>query len=104
MPFHITIKPKTILIGVLIVVAAIVYRLLHSGDESKADLGVTTRANAELANPRDAVDLSESQLAAVKVAPVEERDFPIEKEAVGSIDFNENMTVQVFTPYQGRII
>jgi membrane fusion protein, heavy metal efflux system len=48
--------------------------------------------------------LSESQLAAVKVAPVEERDFPIEKEAVGSIDFNENMTVQVFTPYQGRII
>lgn len=104
MPFHITIKPKTILIGVLIVVAAIVYRLLHSGDESKADLGVTTRANAELANPRDAVDLSELQLAAVKVAPVEERDFPIEKEAVGSIDFNENMTVQVFTPYQGRII
>ena len=36
--------------------------------------------------------------------PVEERDFPIEKEAVGSIDFNEDMAVQVFTPYQGRII
>jgi hypothetical protein len=34
----------------------------------------------------------------------EERDFPVEKDAVGSIDFNEDMTVQVFTPYQGRII
>jgi cobalt-zinc-cadmium efflux system membrane fusion protein len=104
MPFHMVVKPKTILIGVLIVAAAIVYRLLHSGEASKADFDVTTRANAELANPRDAVDLSDSQLTAVKVAPVEERDFPVEKEAVGSIDFNENMTVQVFTPYQGRII
>jgi membrane fusion protein, heavy metal efflux system len=26
------------------------------------------------------------------------------KQAVGSIDFNEDMSVQVFTPYQGRII
>ena len=41
---------------------------------------------------------------AVKVAPVEERDFPVEKNAVGSIDFNEEMAVQVFTPYEGRII
>jgi cobalt-zinc-cadmium efflux system membrane fusion protein len=52
----------------------------------------------------DSVDLSDSQLDAVKVAPAEERDFPIEKEAVGSIDFNEELSVQVFTPYQGRII
>jgi membrane fusion protein, heavy metal efflux system len=51
-----------------------------------------------------ALDLSELQLAAVKVQPVEERDFPTEKEAVGSIDFNEDMATQVFTPYQGRII
>ena len=36
--------------------------------------------------------------------PVEERDFPVEKQAVGSIDFNEDLAVQVFTPYQGRII
>jgi cobalt-zinc-cadmium efflux system membrane fusion protein len=43
-------------------------------------------------------------LAVVKVEPVAEREFPVEKDAVGSIDFNEDMTVQVFTPYQGRII
>jgi membrane fusion protein, heavy metal efflux system len=32
------------------------------------------------------------------------RDFPIEKQAVGSINFNEDLEVQVFTPYAGRII
>jgi cobalt-zinc-cadmium efflux system membrane fusion protein len=50
------------------------------------------------------VELSDSQLASVKVEPVAEREFPIEKEAVGSIDFNQEMSVQVFTPYQGRIV
>jgi membrane fusion protein, heavy metal efflux system len=50
------------------------------------------------------LELNEKQLASVKVGPVVERDFPVEKTAVGSIDFNEDMTVQVFTPYQGRII
>ena len=50
------------------------------------------------------MDLSDSQLEAVKVEPVDEHDFPVEKEAVGSIDFNEDLAVQVFTPYQGRII
>jgi cobalt-zinc-cadmium efflux system membrane fusion protein len=54
--------------------------------------------------PTQSVRLTEKQLEAVSVEPVTERVFPIEKEAVGSIDFNEDMTVQVFTPYQGRII
>jgi membrane fusion protein, heavy metal efflux system len=51
-----------------------------------------------------AVNLSDSQLGSVKVEPAGEREFPIEKESVGSIDFNQDMTVQVFTPYQGRIV
>ena len=50
------------------------------------------------------LDLTDKQLAAVKVEPVGEREFPVEKEAVGSIDFNEDMETQVFTPYQGKII
>ena len=52
----------------------------------------------------DSVDLSDQQLASVKVEPVREHVFPIEKSAVGSIDFNQEMSVQVFTPYQGRIV
>jgi cobalt-zinc-cadmium efflux system membrane fusion protein len=50
------------------------------------------------------VELLETQLKAVKVEVAAERDFPIEKAAVGSIDFNEEMLTQVFTPYQGRIV
>jgi cobalt-zinc-cadmium efflux system membrane fusion protein len=50
------------------------------------------------------VVLSETQLASVKVEAVGEKLFPIEKDAVGSIDFNEEMSTQVFTPYQGRIL
>jgi len=50
------------------------------------------------------LDLTDTQLAAVKVEPVGERAFPVEKEAVGSIDFNEDMETQVFTPYPGKII
>jgi len=56
------------------------------------------------APPDNSVELQEGLVASVKVQAVEEREFPIEKEAVGSIDFNGDMTVQVFAPYQGRII
>ena len=50
------------------------------------------------------VELLETQLKAVKVEVAAEREFPIEKSAVGSIDFNEELLTQVFTPYQGRIV
>jgi cobalt-zinc-cadmium efflux system membrane fusion protein len=50
------------------------------------------------------IELPESLAASVRVQAVEEREFPIENQAIGSIDFNEDMTLQVFSPYQGRII
>src|SRR5262249_185464 len=50
------------------------------------------------------VELLETHLKAVKVEAASKREFPIEKSAVGSIDFNEEMLTQVFTPYQGRIV
>jgi cobalt-zinc-cadmium efflux system membrane fusion protein len=50
------------------------------------------------------IKLSEKQAADIKVAPIGYRDFQIEKTATGSIDFNQDKSVQVFTPYQGRII
>ena len=52
----------------------------------------------------DSLDLTEKQRETVKVEAVMERAFPVEKQSVGSIDFNEDLTLQVFTPYQGRII
>jgi membrane fusion protein, heavy metal efflux system len=97
----------------IIAVRAAIY--LQRNEQSRYGTSVlTTHANAQGAphkvsldsGVRDAsnLDLSDSQLAAVKVEPTEEREFPVEKEAVGSIDFNEDMETQVFTPYQGKII
>jgi len=51
----------------------------------------------------DAVDLSGTQLEMIAIAPVAEREFPLQREAVGNIDFNQDMAAQVFPPYQGRI-
>ncbi len=70
---------------------------------TKAD-GVTNTAMTSGASDAFSLNLTDSQLAAVKVEPVEEREFPVEKEAVGSIDFNEDMETQVFAPYQGKIL
>src|SRR6516165_615785 len=102
--------------GATVAVAALLvasggYFLLQFGDSPKSLGAAMSDANAQGAPTRPgaaggspSIDLSDSQLASVKVEPVSEREFPIEKESVGSIDFNEDMTLQVFTPYPGRII
>ena len=91
----------------LIALVGVVYWGWHSTEKARPALG-TNSADADVPTAStgqpDTVDLSDSQLTAVKVEPVTERDFPVEKEAVGSINFNEDLEVQVFTPYQGRII
>ena len=100
-------------LAAVVAVAAVMYFFSPFGDGSTVRLDVRTSANA-LAAPKiptasnsdqpSTLDLTDSQLAAVKVEPVVGREFPVEKEAIGGIDFNEDMETQVFTPYQGRII
>ncbi len=50
------------------------------------------------------VDLTEAQAATLRIAPVETHTFETLKTAVGTIDFNENMNVQVFAQYPGKIL
>jgi cobalt-zinc-cadmium efflux system membrane fusion protein len=50
------------------------------------------------------LDLSPSQLSSIKIEPVGSYLFPVEKEAVGNIDYDEDLSVQVFPAYQGTII
>ncbi|MGY3528254.1 cobalt-zinc-cadmium efflux system membrane fusion protein [Bradyrhizobium embrapense] len=50
------------------------------------------------------VTLSDKQAASLKVMAAEQRSFRTLKNAVGSIDFNQNMLVQAFTPNPGRIV
>jgi membrane fusion protein, heavy metal efflux system len=55
------------------------------------------------ASGEQSVDLTEKQMASLKVGPVASRDFALLKMAVGTIDFNENLLVQVFSQYPGKI-
>ncbi len=54
--------------------------------------------------PVDTVMLSDTQRAAIKVTTVGTHRFVPTRSAVGAIDFDENATVPVFSPYAGRII
>ena len=47
--------------------------------------------------------MSDAQLEFITIGAAERRPFPLERRAVGSVDFNEDMAAQVFPPYQGRI-
>ena len=95
----------------LLAIAVVAYGAWWFSQGSKPEAGAAAHGGAESSDAakgssraKDSVDLSDSQLASVKVEAVEEHEFPVEKEAVGSIDFDQDMSVQVFTPYQGRII
>ncbi|MBV9533332.1 MAG: efflux RND transporter periplasmic adaptor subunit [Bradyrhizobium sp.] len=68
------------------------------------DSNTTISRRSGSAQQEQAVDLSEKQAASIKVGPVERRDFEILKTAIGTIDFNQNMLVQVFSQYPGKIL
>jgi cobalt-zinc-cadmium efflux system membrane fusion protein len=73
---------------------------------SHAERSETTSSIAASDNrsESEAVDLTEKQAEAVKFGAVDSRDFAVLKTAVGAIDFNENLLVQVFSQYTGKII
>lgn len=52
----------------------------------------------------DSVNLTESQLRMIAVDPVTQHAFSPRTDAVGSIDFNEDLATPVFTAYPGRIV
>jgi len=81
-------------------VGAPIYRAIIA-KPSSADVAIQSKAAVP---GSERVKLSEKQVDAVKIGSVEIRKFEVIKTAVGSIDFDEDRSVQVFSPYQGRII
>jgi membrane fusion protein, heavy metal efflux system len=75
---------------------------LADGQSGKKEQVASTEP-AKPAADDQSVDLTEKQAGALKIGPVASRDFVIQKTAVGTIDFNENLLVQVFSQYQGKI-
>jgi membrane fusion protein, heavy metal efflux system len=104
-------RASVVLLAVIAIAVAAFGGWRYSQGSKPDSTAAVARADAENSKPaepnakdKNSIELSDSQLALVKVEPIEEHDFPSEKEAVGSIDFNQDMAVQVFTPYQGRIV
>jgi cobalt-zinc-cadmium efflux system membrane fusion protein len=63
-----------------------------------------TTSEATLSHPPTSIELSPSQLNAIKIEPVGMHAFPLDKDAVGSISLADDQSVQVFPPYQGKIL
>ncbi len=92
---------KYLLTGGLLILAATVGLVSCKKDEGKT--AVESPLAKAVAN-YNFVDLNEKQASGLRVKSVERSSFASQLAAYGSIDFNENSAVQVFTPYQGKII
>jgi cobalt-zinc-cadmium efflux system membrane fusion protein len=77
-----------------------------SGVAAAASLETAPVAQANPGAPPVApsLDLTETQLRSFKIGAVGTYVFPIQADAVGSIDFNEDMDTQVFSNYNGHIV
>ncbi len=66
---------------------------------------LSSKQNAPGPSPsEDSVKLNDVQIQAIKIGSVLSHPFHEQRTAVGSIDFNENLAVPVFSSYQGKII
>jgi membrane fusion protein, heavy metal efflux system len=110
-----TVLPKgrrsriTFWVTIVVVAGIAVFgvRSLFGSTTRPADQEMQSRSGSPVQHGADriqAVELTETQLAAIKVAPVQLRNFETLKTAVGTIDFNQNKTVQVFAQYPGKIV
>jgi cobalt-zinc-cadmium efflux system membrane fusion protein len=90
------------------VALAAVMALVESGRSRGQATNTTTPENSAAksskAQPVATLELTPTQLSSIKVEPVGSYLFPVEKEAVGNIDYDEDLSVQVFPAYQGTII
>jgi len=76
---------------------------LADGQTTKKELTTASIDRPAPAASQDSLELNEKQAGMVKVGAVGTREFAQLKTAVGTIDFNENMLVQVFSQYAGKI-
>ena len=92
--------------GAVAIMVLLWTRVFFAPSSSETTGPIQPRPNASSPGQNDisVVNLSEKQADSIKVGPVEMREFKIFKTSIGTIDFNENMLVQVFSQYSGKIL
>jgi membrane fusion protein, heavy metal efflux system len=105
-PVHISKRGAVVFVAAaaILVATALVESGCSRGQATNANAKQEAGANSNTSPSEVTVDLSPSQLNSIKIEPVGSYLFPVEKEAVGNIDFDGDLSVQVFPPYQGTII
>ena len=101
-PFRIDRGAIAAVVVVGAAVFALVLRQTGHGQPAPAHPGPAPASNGPQSEAT--VELTPGQLNSIKIEPVGVSLFPLEKEALGSIDFDEDLSVQVFSPYQGKIL
>lgn len=93
-----------IAVAATIVATGLLVSARGHGQSAPATTPQQASPNSNLSPSEPALDLSSSQLSAIKVEPVGTYLFPVEEDAVGNIDFDGDLSVQVFPLYQGTIL
>ncbi len=108
MKYPVYISRRVVVVFVTAAAIIVVTGLLElgrsRGQAANANTPQQSGAKSNAAPSEAALDMSPSQLNSIKIEPVGSYLFPVEKEAVGNIDFADDLSVQVFPAYQGTII
>jgi len=100
-------KRFALMFGAAVALAAVM-ALVESGrsrgQATNTNTAENSAAKSSKAQPDATLEFTPTQLSSIKVEPVGSYLFPVEKEAVGNIDYDEDLSVQVFPAYQGTII
>jgi len=91
-------------VAAVLVARFVVFQAPVAASNREAPAANSAAKSAPAADQEQAVDLTDKQMGLIKVGPIGSREFEIIKTAIGTIDFNENMLVQVFSQYPGKIL
>jgi cobalt-zinc-cadmium efflux system membrane fusion protein len=104
MKYPVHVSKRFVAVSVTTAAFIVATGLLESGCSRGQAANADTPAKASSSPSEAALELSPSQLNSIKIEPVASYQFPVEKDAVGNIDFDEDLSVQVFPAYQGTIL
>ncbi len=104
LPLHVSKRLVIVFVTAAAIIVATGIESACSRGQADANTQQESDAKSSTSPPEAALDLSPSQLNTLMIEPVGSYLFPVEKEAVGNIDFDEDLSVQVFPAYQGTII
>ena len=106
MKYPIRINKRVAVVCLTALAIVVVTGLLESshsrGEATKANTAERVTESSSISDP--SVDLSPSQLKSIKIEPVGNYQFPVEKETVGTISFADDLSVDVFPAYQGTLL